>query len=111
MSRFFKSFFTAFPTVHADDGEEAELVNPQQVLRVSSEIANSSYEKHRNINVFPQEECALKPQLASLFGRYQKCTDRVQSKTQTTENCSEEFFDYLHELDHCVAHSLFDHLK
>lgn len=85
--------FTAsvIPVVRADDEpEEADLVNPQAVLR---------------------EECGAKPQLASLYGRFQKCSDRVQSKSQTTENCKEEFFDYLHELDHCVAHSLFNHLK
>ncbi|KAJ6633316.1 Cytochrome b-c1 complex subunit 6, mitochondrial [Pseudolycoriella hygida] len=83
--KFFKSFF---PSIKAQ--EEAELVNPQEVLR---------------------EECNKNGHVESLFGKYQACNDRVNSKKQTAETCTEELFDYLHELDHCVAHTLFSKLK
>lgn len=57
-----------------------------------------------------QQTCGTTAHVASLYGRYQSCSDRVNSKSQTTETCTEEFFDYLHELDHCVAHSLWSKL-
>ncbi|XP_055687022.1 cytochrome b-c1 complex subunit 6, mitochondrial-like [Lutzomyia longipalpis] len=80
--------FQLLPRVHAQD--EEEIVDPQQVLR---------------------EKCAQVPKIESLWGRYQECNDRVNSRTKTTENCQEELFDYLHELDHCVTHTLFSKLK
>ncbi|XP_059609294.1 cytochrome b-c1 complex subunit 6, mitochondrial-like [Phlebotomus argentipes] len=84
----FLQSFQLLPRVHAQDDEE--LVDPQQVLR---------------------EKCALVPKVESLFSKYQECNDRVNSRTKTTENCQEELFDYLHELDHCVSHTLFSKLK
>lgn len=58
-----------------------------------------------------QEQCNEKPKIQSLFGRYTECNDRVNSRSKTAEVCAEELIDYLHELDHCVAHSLFSKLK
>lgn len=58
-----------------------------------------------------QVSCKTKGHIQGLYNKYQKCNDRVNSKSQTTEQCTEEFFDYLHELDHCVAHSLWSNLK
>ncbi|XP_017848693.1 cytochrome b-c1 complex subunit 6, mitochondrial [Drosophila busckii] len=78
-----------FPVVRADD-EEAELVDPQTALR---------------------EKCQTKGHIESLYNKYQECNDRVNSRSKTTENCMEELFDYVAELDHCVAHSLFPKLK
>lgn len=49
--------------------------------------------------------------MESLFSKYQECNDRVNGRTRTTETCVEELFDYLHELDHCVAHTLWSKLK
>ncbi|NEU33325.1 hypothetical protein GN156_21795, partial [bacterium LRH843] len=36
---------------------------------------------------------------------------RVLSKKQTSEQCVEELYDFLHCVDHCVSKTLFSHLK
>ena len=33
----------------------------------------------------------------------QRCTDRVNSRKETTETCSQELMDFLHCIDHCVS--------
>ncbi|KAH8417344.1 hypothetical protein KR222_009155 [Zaprionus bogoriensis] len=81
--------FIGLPVVKADD-EEAELVDPQATLR---------------------ESCQTKGHIESLYNKYQECNDRVNGRSKTTETCVEELFDYVAELDHCVAHSLFNKLK
>ncbi|XP_055701162.1 cytochrome b-c1 complex subunit 6, mitochondrial-like [Phlebotomus papatasi] len=80
--------FQLLPKVHAQD--EEDLVDPHTVLR---------------------EKCGQLPKVESLYAKYQECNDRVNSRTKTTENCQEELFDYLHELDHCVSQTLFSKLK
>lgn len=89
----FRSFlgFISMPSVRAEEeAEEEELVDPQTVLR---------------------EKCAKDGHIESLYNKYLECNDRVNSRTKTTETCSEELFDYMGELDHCVAHSLWKKLK
>ncbi|XP_038649969.1 cytochrome b-c1 complex subunit 6, mitochondrial [Scyliorhinus canicula] len=39
------------------------------------------------------------------------CTERVSSRSQTEETCTEELFDFLHARDHCVAEKIFSKLK
>ncbi|ALC39711.1 CG30354 [Drosophila busckii] len=85
---FWTSF--GFPVVRADDDEDAELVDPQQALR---------------------EKCQTKNHIEALYKKYEECNDRVNGRSKTTETCMEELFDYVSELDHCVAHSLFSKLK
>ncbi|XP_017126386.1 cytochrome b-c1 complex subunit 6, mitochondrial [Drosophila elegans] len=84
----FKSWFSQ-PFVKADD-EETELVDPQEALRA---------------------KCEAKDHIQSLYKKYQECNDRVNGRTKTTETCVEELFDFVTELDHCVAHTLFSKLK
>ena len=90
----FRTFLTRFfsmPVVMAEEeGEEAELVDPQTVLR---------------------EKCQTHGNIESLYNKYQTCNDRVNSRTKTAETCMEELIDYVSELDHCVAHSLWPKLK
>ncbi|KAM7362752.1 ubiquinol-cytochrome c reductase 11 kDa subunit [Cochliomyia hominivorax] len=86
--RNFLSGLISMPVVRADDDEE--LVDPQTTLR---------------------EQCKAKGNIEALYNKYQACNDRVNSRTKTTETCIEELFDYVTELDHCVAHSLFSKLK
>uniref|UniRef100_A0A8W4FNT0 Ubiquinol-cytochrome C reductase hinge domain-containing protein n=2 Tax=Sus scrofa TaxID=9823 RepID=A0A8W4FNT0_PIG len=43
--------------------------------------------------------------------RLELCDQRVSSRSQTEEDCTEELFDFLHARDHCVAHKLFNSLK
>lgn len=49
--------------------------------------------------------------MESLFSKYTECNDRVNGRSRTTETCTEELFDYLHELDHCVSKTLWSKLK
>ncbi|KAE8610036.1 hypothetical protein XENTR_v10011994 [Xenopus tropicalis] len=39
------------------------------------------------------------------------CETRVNSRSHTEEECTEELFDFLHARDHCVAHKVFKNLK
>uniref|UniRef100_G3PSK4 Cytochrome b-c1 complex subunit 6 n=1 Tax=Gasterosteus aculeatus TaxID=69293 RepID=G3PSK4_GASAC len=43
--------------------------------------------------------------------RLEACETRVGSKSNTAEECTEEFFDFLHARDHCVSHKLFSNVK
>ena len=87
---FLESFFKRYiPTVKAED-EEAELVDPQKVLR---------------------EKCADRPKCANIQEKLTACNDRVNSKSKTEETCLEELIDYVECVDHCVAETLFSKLK
>lgn len=58
-----------------------------------------------------QEECGKRSAVAALYDKYQSCNDRVNSRSQTEENCAEELFDYMDALNDCVAETLFSKLK
>ncbi|XP_069684020.1 cytochrome b-c1 complex subunit 6, mitochondrial-like [Periplaneta americana] len=77
------------PSVKAQD-EDEELVDPQQTLR---------------------EQCHELKKCSDLHEKYTACNDRVNSRSKTTEICSEELFDYLHCIDACVSKTLFSKLK
>ncbi|KAK8775653.1 hypothetical protein V5799_031005 [Amblyomma americanum] len=70
----------------SDDG----LVDPQETLR---------------------EECRAKPKCTALSEKLAECTERVTSRSQTLETCTEELFEFLHCVDHCVSRQIFKHLK
>ncbi|KAJ7332776.1 hypothetical protein JRQ81_014956 [Phrynocephalus forsythii] len=70
--------------------EEEELVDPITVARKQCE-ATKECEKFRE--------------------RFDKCETRVNSRSKTEEQCTEELFDFLLARDHCVAKSLFSKLK
>lgn len=78
------------PSVKAETEEEEEIVCPQETLRA---------------------ECQETPKIEALMGRYSDCNDRVNAKSQTTETCEEELFDYIHALDVCVSKTLWSKLK
>ncbi|XP_059052332.1 cytochrome b-c1 complex subunit 6, mitochondrial [Achroia grisella] len=80
------------PVVKAEEeaAEEEDLVDPQEELR---------------------ESCAQKSDAQNLWGKYQECNDRVNSRSKTAETCDEELIDYLHVLDKCVSKDLFSRLK
>lgn len=94
---FFNFFKSLIPTVKA---QEEELVDPQQELRVSLK-ADSSTRFSQNSSEF-QEKCATESHAAHLLERYQECNNRVNSKSKTTETCTEELFDYLHVSSHKI---------
>jgi len=85
----FKNFIQRLTTVKAQE-EEEELVCPQQQLR---------------------EQCRETKHCIDLAEKYQACNDRVNSRKETAETCSEELFDLLHAIDHCVTEKLFSRLK
>ncbi|XP_061635941.1 cytochrome b-c1 complex subunit 6, mitochondrial-like isoform X2 [Phyllopteryx taeniolatus] len=80
--------------VEPDDEEEeeveADLVDPLETMR----------EKCVEI-----EHCVLTQ------ARLEQCATRVNARSSTTEDCTEELFDFLHARDHCVAHKLFHSAK
>ncbi|XP_017768914.1 PREDICTED: cytochrome b-c1 complex subunit 6, mitochondrial [Nicrophorus vespilloides] len=80
-------FRNFFPRVKA---QEEELVDPQETLR--NKCRESNHCQH-------------------LVEKYQVCNDRVNGKSRTTETCTEELFDMLHAIDHCVTEQLFSKLK
>ncbi|CAG9860927.1 unnamed protein product [Phyllotreta striolata] len=90
---FFERFlkFPKLLSVKADDDEEEEeLQDPQQILR---------------------DKCREGSHAQKLAEKYQTCNERVLSRTQTAETCTEELFDLLHAIDHCVTKDLFSKLK
>ncbi|KAH8032385.1 hypothetical protein HPB51_024514 [Rhipicephalus microplus] len=77
------------PVVKAAD-EEEELVDPLDTLR---------------------EKCRAEAKCAGFGEKLQECNDRVNSRSQTLETCTEELFDFLHCVDHCASKDIFKHLK
>lgn len=104
---FFEQFFRKLPIVKAQEDEDAELVDPQQTLRV---IFFIFFEHYHYYTVF-QAHCLESDHCKHLAEKYQTCNDRVSSRSQTTETCVEELFDLLHAVDHCVTKDLFGKLK
>ncbi|KAF5279210.1 hypothetical protein FQR65_LT03458 [Abscondita terminalis] len=58
-----------------------------------------------------KEKCNELPKAQEFMDRLKECTERVNSKQQTTETCVQELMDYLHVVDNCVAKDLFKYLK
>ncbi|XP_047442127.1 cytochrome b-c1 complex subunit 6, mitochondrial [Mugil cephalus] len=73
-----------------EEEEEEEMVDPLETVRQKCEEA---------------EHCAHTRE------RLEQCETRVGSRSSTTEDCTEELFDFLHARDHCVAHKLFHSVK
>ncbi|KAL7303072.1 cytochrome b-c1 complex subunit 6, mitochondrial-like [Trichogramma pretiosum] len=88
---FFSSFMERLaPVVKAEEEEEAELVDPQKILR---------------------EKCQATSKCVALQDKLNTCNDRVNSRTKTEETCLEEVIDFVSCVDHCAAKTLFHHLK
>ncbi|XP_067893049.1 cytochrome b-c1 complex subunit 6, mitochondrial [Heterodontus francisci] len=77
-------------TGEPEDEEEEELVDPLTTVR---------------------EKCEQIEKCVELRARLDVCTERVNSRSQTAETCTEELFDFLHARDHCVAVKIFSNLK
>lgn len=58
-----------------------------------------------------REHCEQLEKCVKARERLELCDQRVSSRSQTEEDCTEELFDFLHARDHCVAHKLFNSLK
>lgn len=55
--------------------------------------------------------CAETKQCADLMAIFEQCEERVNSKSQTEENCTQEILDFFHCQDHCAAKGIFSKLK
>ena len=70
------------PSIEEEAEEEEDLVDPQDVLK---------------------EKCSEVSKCSKLKDVYETCNERVNSRTKTTEECTEELFDFLHCVDKCVS--------
>ncbi|XP_051928728.1 cytochrome b-c1 complex subunit 6, mitochondrial-like isoform X4 [Hippocampus zosterae] len=73
-----------------EEEEEEDLVDPLETMR---------------------EKCAEIEHCVHTQARLEQCETRVNARSSTTEDCTEELFDFLHARDHCVAHKLFHSVK
>ncbi|XP_040926582.1 cytochrome b-c1 complex subunit 6, mitochondrial-like isoform X1 [Betta splendens] len=72
------------PDDEEEDEEEEEMVDPLETVRQKCEEI---------------EHCVHTRELL------EQCETRVGSRSSTTEDCTEELFDFLHARDHCVSTS------
>ena len=49
------------------------------------------------------EKCGDTLKCSKLREVMDECTERVNSKSNTTETCVQELFDFIHCVDHCVS--------
>ncbi|XP_068426220.1 cytochrome b-c1 complex subunit 6, mitochondrial-like [Clinocottus analis] len=73
-----------------EEEEEEDMVDPLDALRT---------------------KCEQTDQCVHYRKRLEACEARVNSKSTTEEECTEELMDFLHARDHCVAHTLFQKVK
>ena len=64
------------------DPKEEELVDPLTTVR---------------------EQCEQLEKCVKARERLELCDERVSSRSQTEEDCTEELLDFLHARDHCVS--------
>lgn len=50
-----------------------------------------------------KEKCGELAECAHLKEEYDACNERVLGKPNTAEKCTQELFDFLHCVDHCVS--------
>ena len=53
-----------------------------------------------------KEKCGELPTCAKLREVLDTCNERVESRSNTTEDCNQELFDFVHCVDHCVSEVL-----
>ncbi|XP_002737367.1 cytochrome b-c1 complex subunit 6, mitochondrial-like [Saccoglossus kowalevskii] len=58
-----------------------------------------------------REECSSLSECQKLKTELEVCNERVNSRSNTEETCTQELYDFFHCTDHCVAKTLFSKLK
>ncbi|XP_033884342.1 cytochrome b-c1 complex subunit 6, mitochondrial-like [Acipenser ruthenus] len=58
-----------------------------------------------------RSKCEQTEHCVHLREKLETCEARVNSRSNTAEDCTEELFDFLHARDHCVAHKIFNKIK
>eukprot|EP00493_Phyllostaurus_siculus_P016284 UN16531 len=73
-----------------EEEDEEDLVDPQDTMK---------------------ESCTASGECQKYLAEYESCTERVNSKENTSETCAQELYDFMHCVDYCVAKSLFTQIK
>jgi len=88
--------------------DEEQQVVEEVPEEVEEEAAEEEEEEEEEDLVDPhdtmKEECATSKDCRGLKDILDTCTDRVNSKSATTETCFEELIDLIQCVDHCVDH-------
>eukprot|EP00049_Salpingoeca_infusionum_P022584 m.7679 g.7679 ORF g.7679 m.7679 type:complete len:98 (+) comp5272_c0_seq1:444-737(+) len=88
---------------------EAVFAEEPEVEEVEEEEEDEDEEEVEDPLVQVKEKC--EGHCEKLKAALDECTARVESKSNTEETCTQELFDFLHCVDHCVAQNLFQQLK
>ncbi|XP_071952490.1 cytochrome b-c1 complex subunit 6, mitochondrial-like [Antedon mediterranea] len=78
------------PPEDEEEEEEEDLIDPSDAIR---------------------EDCQKLSDCEAMKAELDVCNARVESRSQTEETCTQELFDFLHCVDHCVSQKIFSHLK
>ncbi|XP_038056863.1 cytochrome b-c1 complex subunit 6, mitochondrial-like isoform X1 [Patiria miniata] len=57
------------------------------------------------------ENCREDSHCAGFKQEFEVCQERVTSRSNTEETCTQELFDFLHCVDHCASEKIFKHVK
>ncbi|XP_038074662.1 cytochrome b-c1 complex subunit 6, mitochondrial-like isoform X2 [Patiria miniata] len=57
------------------------------------------------------ENCREDSHCAGFKQELEVCQERVTSRSNTEETCTQELFDFLHCVDHCASEKIFKHVK
>ena len=87
-----------------EGGDEEEDEDDDDEEDEDEEDPEDPYETNRT-------RCAETKECADLMAIFEQCEERVNSKSQTEETCSQEILDFFHCQDHCAAKGVFAKLK
>ncbi|XP_074643107.1 cytochrome b-c1 complex subunit 6, mitochondrial-like [Tubulanus polymorphus] len=58
-----------------------------------------------------KERCQATKECQKHLDEYERCNERVNSKSNTSETCAQELYDFIHCVDHCAAQKAFEGTK
>jgi len=83
----------------------------QRLIELQNNFLSLSDEDLVDVKETLTEKCRDDSHCAHYREELEKCEERVNSRSNTTETCEQELFDFIHCVDHCVSKTLFKHLK
>jgi len=97
----------------AEEEVKQDSEEPEDVEEESEDVEEEEEEEEDLIDpiIAMRESCSELTSSKKLWAKYEECNARVTSKSNTQETCEEELYDFLHFVDHCVAHNIFSKLK
>merc|ERR1712142_1106316 len=89
----------------ADEDEEESSEESSSGDEEEEEEDEDEEEEVELVDVFLDNRklCEQTPKCVSLKEELDKCEERVNSRTETLETCTEELFEFIHERDHCTT--------